>query len=257
MKMPVLFVGHGSPENLIWENNFTFALKNLHSEIPAPKNILVISAHWETKGLFVTANRDPEIKYDFFGFPSPLYSLKYPVHTNAEFTYRVMDLLHSFAIQRDEERGFDHGVWAPLYHLYPKANIPVTQISLPLKFSFQEHFDLGRALAPLRDEGVLILGSGNIVHNLRQLSRAGGETFPWAQKFDQQVKEHLQKRNIEALVNWGGALKEFGETAHPSTDHYLPLLYCLGASDSTDRVRFPYEGSQYGSISMRTILWSA
>ncbi len=256
MKMPVLFVGHGSPENVIWENSFSYVLKNLHSSIPRPKHILVISAHWETQGIHITANPETEIKYDFFGFPAPLYSVKYPVQLDQDMLGRVSDLLKDHSPKRDFEHGFDHGVWTVLYHLYPKADIPIIQISLPIKFSFEEHFAIGKELASLRNEGVLIVGSGNVVHNLRKLANPGAEPYSWAREFDTKIKEALLKKNCEALIHWDSALRDLGVSAHPSTDHYLPLLYCLGATDSSDRVTFPYEGFQYGSISMRTVFWN-
>lgn len=256
MKMPVLFVGHGSPENLIWENSFSYALKNLHNNIPRPKHIVIISAHWETQGVHLLANPAPEIKYDFFGFPSPLYSIKYPVLLDQEMLEKVSDLLAEYHPKKDVERGFDHGVWTSLYHLYPKAEIPVLQISLPIKFSFEEHFAVGKRLASLRNEGVLIVGSGNVVHNLRKIASAAAEPYPWAQEFDSKIKEAVLKKKHDSILNWDAALSDAGSLAHPSTDHFLPLLYCLGATDNSDRVSFPYEGFQYGSISMRTILWS-
>lgn len=254
--MPIAFLGHGSPENALNSNAWTKSLEQIGKKYPAPKNILIISAHWTTNQLKITSSPEPELIYDFFGFPRPLYSFKYPCQGSVEFAHHVAQLVNPFqSTTLDSTRGFDHGVWTCLCHLYPKGEIPVVQLSLNMKMTAKELIQLGETLKPLRKQGVFIIGSGNIVHNLRELNSITADPFEWAKKFDHYVKEALMTKNHNNLVEFSSEMKSIFEQSHPSPDHYWPLLICAGASNANDKVQFPFEGFQYGSISMRNVLW--
>lgn len=253
MKMPVLFVGHGSPMNAIERNRFTETLTALSARLPRPKAVCVISAHWVTRGSEVLAVTKPRTIHDFYGFPAPLYEVEYPAPgapTEAERLARELE------IQPDETWGFDHGAWSVLRHLYPEANVPVFQVSLDAGRSLARHVELGSELAGLRDRGVLILGSGNIVHNLRRLEGdKDAQPFPWTVEFDSKVKNAIESRDVASLAapeHWGNPLAAL---AHPTLEHYVPLLYCMGSTTEHDTVSYPYEGFEYGSLSMRMALF--
>lgn len=252
-KMPVLFVGHGSPMNAIENNSFTEALSSVSARLPRPKAVCVVSAHWVTAGSHVMVSEHPKTIHDFYGFPRPLYEVQYPAPgAPAE----AEKLAKNPEIARDEQWGLDHGAWSVLRHLYPKADVPAFQLSLDQRRSFREHLELGREIQSLRERGVLILGSGNIVHNLRQMDWNDPHgAYDWAMEFDGRVKQAVDVHDAETLAapqRWGEALVE---TAHPSVEHYLPLLYCMGATDERDAVAYPYEGFDFGSISMRMVLF--
>jgi 4,5-DOPA dioxygenase extradiol len=253
MKMPVVFVGHGSPMNAIETNHFTEALAGLAKSLPRPKAVCVVSAHWVTRGSQVLAAAKPRTIHDLYGFPPPLYEVQYPAPGAPSEAHRVAGELQ---IQPDETWGFDHGTWSVLRHLYPKADIPVFQVSLDEGRSLVRHVELGRELAALRERGVLILGSGNIVHNLRRLEGAkDAEPYPWTVEFDTKVKTAIETRDVAALAapnQWGEPLAAL---AHPTLEHYVPLLYCMGSTDEHDAVSYPYEGFEYGSLSMRAVMF--
>lgn len=253
--MPVLFVGHGSPENILYDNTWTRSLNDVAKKIPKPDAVLIISAHWHSQTLKITCNSSPDLIYDFFGFPQPLYSVKYPCTGKAEITDLVATTLSSYDPVIDPNRGFDHGTWTTLYHLYPKANIPVVQLSLSSKLDYSAYLELGSKLSILREHKILILGSGNIVHNLRQLQKITDPPFDWASKFDLWVKEKLAHHNYSDLAKAHTEVNELFTKAHPTPDHYLPFLLCCGAARNTDTVNYPFEGFQYSAISMRNILW--
>jgi 4,5-DOPA dioxygenase extradiol len=252
MKMPVLFVGHGSPMNAIEQNAFTRSLREVRKKLPVAKAVCVISAHWVTRGSQVMAEQRPRTIHDFYGFPRPLYEVQYPAPGAPEVAKRIA-LEEHLAI--DHEWGLDHGAWSVLRHLYPEADVPVFQVSLDHARTLAEHLELGRELAKQRARGVLILGSGNVVHNLHRINwemADGG--YPWAEEFDAKVKKAIDERDVKALAwpeHWGQEL--LGE-AHPTLEHYVPLLYCLGASGEHDAVTYPYEGMEFGTISMRMVL---
>ena len=253
--MPVLFVGHGSPMNAIERNRFTESLVGLAKRLPRPKAVCVVSAHWVTRGSEVLAVTKPRTIHDFYGFPAPLYEVEYPAPgapTEAE------RLACELEIKPDETWGFDHGAWSVLRHLYPEADVPVFQVSLDAGRSLPRHLELGSELARLRDRGVLILGSGNIVHNLRRMEEEkNAQPFPWTLEFDSQVKNAIETRDVASLAapeHWGNTLAAL---AHPTLEHYVPLLYCLGSSTEHDAVSYPYEGFEYGSLSMRMVLLGA
>lgn len=252
-KMPVLFVGHGSPMNAIAHNAFTETLSGLSARLPKPKAVCVVSAHWVTSGVQVMASAHPRTIHDFYGFPQPLYEVQYPAPgapTEAE------KLASNPEILRDETWGLDHGSWSVLRHMYPNADVPAFQLSLDDRRSFKEHLELGRDIQSLRKRGVLILGSGNIVHNLQRIDWNNPHgSYDWAVEFDAKVKAAVEAHDANALAEpqiWGEALLA---QAHPSVEHYLPLLYCMGSTDERDQVSYPYEGFDFGSISMRMILF--
>jgi 4,5-DOPA dioxygenase extradiol len=253
MKMPVLFVGHGSPMNAIERNQFTETLTSLGKELPRPKAVCVVSAHWVTRGSEVLALAKPRTIHDFYGFPAPLYEVEYPAPgapAEAEQVARELE------IKSDETWGFDHGAWSVLRHLYPNADVPVFQISLDEGRGLARHLELGSELAGLRDRGVLILGSGNIVHNLRRLEGdKDAPPYPWTIEFDSKVKDAIETRDTTSLAvpdSWG---KPLAALAHPTLEHYVPLLYCMGSTTEHDTVSYPYEGFEYGSLSMRMVLF--
>ncbi len=254
MKMPVVFVGHGSPMNAIEENTFTHRLRALGKRLPMPKAICVVSAHWVTRGSQVLGVEWPKTIHDFYGFPRRLYEVKYPAPGAAVEAKRLALEQH---LKVDHEWGLDHGAWSVLRHMYPDADVPVFQLSLDHEKALAEHVALGRELQKLRERGVLILGSGNVVHNLHRINWEmpnGG--YPWAEEFDQNVKSALEERDAGTLAapeRWGTAL--LGE-AHPTLEHYVPVLYCLGASGESDEVSFPHEGLEFGTISMRMAMFT-
>ena len=255
--MPVLFIGHGSPMNAIEHNAFTEALTSLGSRLPRPKAVCVVSAHWVTSGPHVLVSAHPRTIHDFYGFPRPLYEVQYPAPgAPVEARKLAANSEISPALTQDDQWGLDHGAWSVLRHLYPKAEVPAFQLSLDERRNFQEHFELGREIASLRERGVLILGSGNIVHNLRRIDWNNPlGAYDWAVEFDAKVKTAVEARNTDALTapqKWGEALLA---TAHPTLEHYLPLLYCMGSTDEKDPTSYPYEGFDFGSISMRAILF--
>jgi 4,5-DOPA dioxygenase extradiol len=249
MRMQVLFVGHGSPMNAIEENSYTKCLQNLSKTLPVPKGICVVSAHWVTSGSHVLTAQWPKTIHDFYGFPKSLYAVEYPAPGAPEEAKRLAFEHHLIA---DHEWGFDHGTWSVLRHLYPGADIPVFQVSLDHGCTFDEHIALGRELLHLRDQGILILGSGNLVHNLHQINwQMPHLAYPWAEEFDSKVKWAIENRDIAALASpdkWGETLLA---NAHPTLEHYAPLLYCMGCTDERDIVSYPHEGIEFGTISMR------
>ena len=253
MRMPVLFVGHGSPMNAIAENAFTRSLQEVRKKLPEPKAICVVSAHWVTSGCQVLAADWPRTIHDFYGFPRPLYEVQYPAPGAPEEAKRLAMEQH---LLTDHQWGFDHGAWSVLRHLYPEANVPVFEVSLDHARTFEEHLALGSEMKKLRERGVLILGSGNLVHNLHKINwEMPNGAYPWAEEFDKKVKKAIEERDVKSLAapnRWGsGLLAE----AHPTLEHYAPALYCLGATDETDAVSYPYEGIEFGTISMRMALF--
>jgi 4,5-DOPA dioxygenase extradiol len=252
-KMPVLFIGHGSPMNAIEENAFTRVLAQLSESLPTPKAVCVVSAHWVTRGSQVLTAEHPRTIHDFYGFPKPLYEVQYPAPGAVEEAKRLALQRH---LLEDHQWGLDHGAWSVLRHIYPKADVPVFQVSLDHQRTFAEHIALGRELRELRERGVLILGSGNLVHNLHRINWEMQESaYPWAQEFDAKVKDAINKRDLESLGEpdrWGSALLA---EAHPTLEHYAPILYCLGSTDEHDAATYPYEGIEFGTISMRMVLF--
>ncbi len=256
-RMPVVFVGHGSPMNVVEDNRWSRGFAALRDEIPTPKAILAISAHWFVDGTYLTGNAQPKTIHDFGGFPQALYEIQYPAPGHLDLAQRVRGLLAHANAELNHEWGFDHGTWSVLHWMYPGATIPLIQLSINHRLTMRQHYEIGRSLAALRDEGVLILGSGNVVHNLRDAftrMRSGNHDTPdWARRFDDAVKQATLQHDAQTILSlWPDT--DDGRLAHPSPDHWLPLLYVLGASEDRDRVRFPMEGFDAGSISMRNII---
>lgn len=258
-RMPVIFAGHGSPMNVIEDNPWSRGFTALAGLVPRPSAILAISAHWYTDGTFLTVDASPKTIHDFGGFPAALYEVQYRAPGKAELARRVRDLLGAERSSLSADWGLDHGTWSVLRWMYPKADIPVVQMSLDRRLDARAHFALGRSLAELRHEGVLILGSGNVVHNLRdafgRMRSGDGATPEWARDYDLAVKAATEAHDAEALERlWPE--HEHGRLAHPTPDHWWPLLYAAAASDADDSVRFPTEGFDLGSISMRNVVWA-
>jgi 4,5-DOPA dioxygenase extradiol len=254
--MPAIFIGHGSPMNAIQQNAFTQSLGNISKQFPAPKSILVISAHWMTKGSWVTHMAHPRTIHDFYGFPKELFDVSYPSRGNSALAEQIRSKIQMPEIHLDDKNwGLDHGTWSVIRHIYPKANIPIVQLSIDLAMPFEHHFEIGKKLRFLRDEGVWIVGSGNIVHHLGQIKwESGAVPYDWAVEFDGWVKEKLLQRNFGSLIQEVFNM-ESGRMSVPTTDHYIPLLYVLGASEEKDSLRFVYEKIEHGSISMRTMIF--
>jgi len=253
-RMPVVFAGHGSPMNAIDHTEFGDALAKLGAHLPRPKAILVVSAHWQTSGSQVVNVEKPQTIHDFYGFPEKLFKTEYPAPGSPELAARIRELQPAVKLTR--AWGLDHGAWSVLIHLFPKADIPVLQLSLNELFTPVEHYAFAQGLKALRDEGVLILASGNIVHNLRAVKWHGDPTpYDWSSGFDENVKRALEARDIEKLVSYETAWPDQAEMAAPTPEHYLPLLYTLGVTDATDKLSFPVEGYQMAAISMRSALW--
>ncbi len=255
-RMPALFVGHGSPMNAIQENRWSQAQRVLAASLPRPRAILAISAHWYVEGTQATVSAHPETLHDFGGFPEELYRVQYPAPGDPALARRVVSLLGARRAAVTAGWGLDHGTWSVLRHLVPEADVPVVQLSLDAGLAPAEHLALGRALAPLRDEGVLILGSGNLTHNLRHAFGAwhGGDTTTpaWAAAFDEAAARAVAERDEAWLTS---ALEgEVGRRSHPTPDHWLPLLYVAGAAAPSDPVSSPITGFDMGSLSMRSIL---
>lgn len=257
-KMPLVFVGHGSPQNVLFDNTYTRDLKKLGQALPRPNAILVISAHWLTKTTLVSCVTKPQTIYDFYGFPEEMYSLKYPCPGAPELARKTKDLIKKIPVDCDLHWGLDHGAWTVLKHMYPKADIPVYQLSINYQFHewnpkpIQFYYEIGKALAPLRNHGILIIGSGNITHNLgiANFDDIDAEIMDWAQEFDAYVKKALLGRNLSALLDYS----KVGKSAYlavPTLDHYLPMIYTLGLQEKGENITFFHEGFQYGSISMR------
>ncbi len=254
-RMPVLFAGHGSPLNAIEDNRWSQAFRALGTTVPRPRAVLAVSAHWFVPGTFLTDNARPETIHDFGGFPRALHELQYPAPGAPDLARRISALLATHSARPRSDWGLDHGTWSVLVHLLPAADVPVLQLSIDARLPAAKHLEIGKALAPLRDEGVLLLGSGNVVHNLRDalanLRSGRSDTPPWAAQFDHDVSRALTQRDAQQLAR---ALDgQSGRSAHPSPEHYLPLLYVFGASSDRDTLSFPVEGFDAGSISMRSI----
>lgn len=250
---PVLFLGHGSPMNAIQNSGYSKAWRALGETLGKPKAVLCISAHWLTEGTQLTSNDKPKTIHDFGGFPDELYQVQYPAPGNPTLARHVADLLDLGKNALTQEWGLDHGAWSVLKHLYPEADVPVVQLSLDMKKSASAHVEMAKKLAPLRKEGVLILASGNVVHNLGLMNWVEDAPVPdWAKHFDQAVADSILSDNLNSLIRWETLTPE-GARAHPTPDHYWPLLYVMALREKTDQVSFPVKGFQHATISMRAI----
>jgi 4,5-DOPA dioxygenase extradiol len=249
--MPVVFFGHGSPMNTLDRNPYTEAWRKLGEAMPAPKAIVCVSAHWYTEGTAVTAMSRPRTIHDFYGFPQALFDVRYPAPGAPELAARVRALLAPLDVALDESWGLDHGTWSVLKHAYPRADVPVIQLSIDGTQPPQFHYDAGRRLAALREEGVLVVGSGNVVHNLRLMKRDGGQAFDWAVRFNERIRAALASRDHRALIDFAG-LGEDARLSVPTPEHYLPLLYVAALQRDDEVMSFPVDGYDLGSVSMLT-----
>jgi len=253
--MPALFVGHGNPMITLDDNRYTRGWKQLGETLPRPRAILTISAHWYVPTRRVSTTPYPSTIHDFFGFPNQLFQVEYPAPGSPELAERVLELLAEEGFEPDAQRGLDHGAWSVLRHLYPNAEVPVIQLSLDLRKSPAEHYRLGQKLAPLRDEQVLVLASGNLVHNLMAYNWQHPEIAPpeTAVAFETWNREQLNSDTPERLVDYLASSKMAAWSA-PTPDHYLPLLYLAALKRPSDHVTYPLEGYDGGSMSMLSVL---
>lgn len=253
-RMPLVFLGHGNPMNVIEDTGYSRSWAELGRALPRPQAILVVSAHWMTRGTtLVDVSAMPRTIHDFLGFPQALFEQNYPVHGDPGLAREVASILASHHSQEDDRWGLDHGAWMVLKFLYPEADVPVFQLSIDVMSDFGEHLAIGNALSALRDRGVLILGSGNVVHNLRAL-RMGGKPHDWALEFDAVFANALENRDFSALAD----RKRFGAlfgVAHPTSEHYIPSLTVAGASDPRDALTFMTESIDMGAVSMRSFIF--
>jgi 4,5-DOPA dioxygenase extradiol len=252
--MPAIFFGHGNPMNALSKNAYTEGWASIGTSIPRPKAVLSVSAHWYIPARAVTGNPAPQTIHDFGGFPRELYRVKYPAPGSPELARRVQDLLAPFSVALDDSWGLDHGTWAVLRHVFPDADIPIVQLSIDERQPPPFHYEIGKYLAPLREEGVLVIGSGNIVHNLHAYAWGNQKTrpFDWAVRFEKHARELMLKGDDTPLI----AYEKLGRDAMlsiPTPDHYLPLLYVLGLRKKSEQVTFPVQGVDGGSVSMLAI----
>ena len=251
--MPVLFVGHGSPMNAIEENEFTKGWEKIAASIPKPQAVLSVSAHWETVGTRVSTLEDPETIHDFYGFPKALFDVEYKAKGSPLYEEKTIDLLDGLAAA-DESWGIDHGTWSVLNVMYPKADIPVFQVSIDRQATAQDLFKIGKMLKPLRESGILIMGSGNVVHNLGRVDFSVEGGFAWADEFDGYIAKRVEQRDFNGIINYRNA----GDAARlsvPSTEHFNPLLYVLGATDEHDEIEIYNPSCVAGSLSMTSYVF--
>ena len=252
--MPAIFFGHGNPMNALQSNIWTEAWRKIGVTTARPKAILSVSAHWYVPGTEVTISTAPRTIHDFGGFPRELYQVRYPAPGDPDLAGRVRDLLAPLPVVMDSARGLDHGTWSVLRHVYPEADIPVVQLSIDESLPPSQHFEIGRKLATLRDEGILIVGSGNLIHNLHAYAwgRHLPEPYDWAVRFETQTRQMLTAGEFRPLVDYE-KLGRDALLAAPTPEHYLPLLYIIGAAQSSDGISFPVEGIDGGSVSMLSV----
>jgi len=254
-RLPAAFVGHGSPMNAIEDNQWHRAWREVAASLPRPKVVLCVSAHWETDGASVTGSDRPETIHDFSGFPPALFAVRYPAPGDPALARRVADLLEPERVSLDPARGLDHGAWSILRVMYPDADVPVVQLGLDSRRPGSFHYSLARRLAPLRDEGVVVLGSGNVVHNLRRFDWGSTEPLDWALRFDQEVEARIRSRDHAALFD-PHALSPDGRLAVPTPEHYLPLLYVLALQAPAEPASF-FNKDVVSSISMTSVVVGA
>jgi len=254
-KMPILFLGHGSPMNAIEENEFVKGFREIGAEIPRPTAILCISAHWETRGTFVTSMEKPETIHDFGGFPRELYEVEYPAPGSPEMAREVMEIVTKTKIEPDYQWGLDHGAWSVIKHLYPDASVPVVQLSLDYTKPAEYHYQLAKELSPLRKKGVLIIGSGNMIHNLRLAAwdkLNDHFAYDWAIEADARMKKFMQEENHQVLIDYTAQGEPF-HLAIPTPEHYLPLLYILALKEKQESITLFNDKIVAGSLSMTSL----
>ncbi|MCW8444820.1 4,5-DOPA dioxygenase extradiol [Fluoribacter gormanii] len=255
-RMPLIFIGHGCPMHAIQTNKFTLSLQALGNKIPQPTAIVCISAHWLTKGTWVTHMLNPRTIHDFYCFPKKLFNIAYPAPGSPETAERIRTIVTRTSIKLDDEQwGLDHGTWSVVRHIYPRADIPIVQLSIDIEQPEEFHYQIGQQLQLLREQNILIVSSGNLVHNLSKISWERKSTpYDWAVEFDEWFKEKLMARDFAALItHYRDTIA--GKLSVPTPDHYYPLLYILGAAHDEDELVFIYEAIENSSISMRTFLF--
>jgi len=253
--LPAIFFGHGNPMNAVSTNAYTEAWRRIGARTPRPRAILCVSAHWFVPATGVTISTAPRTIHDFGGFPRELYEVRYPAPGDPELARRVQKLLAPLPVELDDSWGLDHGTWSVLRHVYPQADVPVVQLSIDETQPPAFHHEIGRKLAPLRGEGVLVVGSGNLVHNLHAYAwgRHVPEPFDWAVRFETEAKALLLAGDHQPLVDYETALGRDALLSIPTPDHYLPLLYVIGTRQRDDAVTFPVDGIDGGSVSMLAV----
>ncbi len=255
-QMPALFLGHGSPMNAIEENEFVAGFRQIASKIPRPKAIVCVSAHWETRGTQVTAMPQPKTIHDFGGFPKELYEVQYPAPGNPELAKKIRDTARTTDIALDDKWGLDHGAWSVIKHLFPKADIPVIQMSLDYSKSPRQHYELARELAGLRDKGVLVIGSGNMVHNLRMVAwnrlNETGFGYDWAIEANEKFKQYIKNDDHDSLMRYQSLGKAI-QLAIPTPDHYLPLLYTMAMKGKNEDIELFNDKALGGSLTMTSV----
>jgi 4,5-DOPA dioxygenase extradiol len=255
-QMPILFFGHGSPMNAIEDNEFSKTWKELGKTLPKPTAILCISAHWETRGTFVTAVTKPETIHDFGGFPKALFDVQYPAPGSPELAQETKKIITKTSVGLDEQWGLDHGCWSITKHLYPNADIPVIQMSLDYMQTPQYHYELAKELASLRKKGVLIIGSGNLVHNLGMVAwdkmNEPEYAYDWAIEANTKMKKFIAENDHKSLINYKSQGKAF-DLAIPTPDHYLPLLYILGLKEENEKISLFNDKALMGSLTMTSL----
>ena len=252
-KMPVLFVGHGSPMNAIEDNEYVRTWKEIAKKIPKPEAILCISAHWVTSGTRINDQENPKIVYDMYGFPQELYNVKYDANGSNRLAHETIRYI-SRSVKIDNSWGIDHGVWSVLCNMYPEADIPIYQLSIDDNISAETHFDIGKDIGILREKGVLIIGSGNVVHNLSKVKWTMEEGYPWALEFDNFIMENIKNKNYENVVHYENAGNS-SKLAFLTTEHFYPLLYVLGAAREDDKLSIFNNSCTMGSLSMTCYLF--
>lgn len=253
-RMPAIFFGHGNPMNALEDNRYSRGWAAIGKAIPRPESILCISAHWYVPGTALTANIAPPTIHDFGGFPDALHEVRYTAPGSAKLVERISKALDFIPPSLDNSWGLDHGAWSVLCHLFPEADIPVVQLSMDRTRPPQFHYELGKKLSALRDEGVLIMGSGNLVHNLHAYAwgKPDAQPFDWAQRFESRARELMQQDAHQALIDYE-ALGSDAMLSIPSPEHFLPLLYILGTQHKGEPLSFPLDGIEGGSVSMLTV----
>jgi 4,5-DOPA dioxygenase extradiol len=252
--LPALFIGHGSPMNIVLDNDFTRDMTMLGKKIEQPEAILVLSAHWLTRGTFITSSESPEQIYDFYGFPPQLYKVRYSAPGSPEAADTVIELTGDRTIKADPSRGIDHAAWTILKYLRPGAEIPVLELSLDISKPTGYHFELGKGMREARERNILVIGSGNIIHNLRDVDfNDDAEPFGWALEFDEIIRGELGGRDYSRLIDYD-KLGPLAKRAIPYFDHYLPMLYILGMKGDDERLEYVHDSIQNGSVSMRSFV---
>ncbi len=254
-QLPTLFLSHGSPMHALQPGAVRGVWENLGRTLPRPKALLISSAHWETGSPELTAAEKPETIHDFYGFPKPLYEIQYPAKGSPALAFRSVDLLKQAGLTAKEDpvRGLDHGAWSPLLYMYPEADVPVVQVSVQTGLGPRHHLDVGRALAPLAKEGVLILGSGHMTHNLRE--RRDGAPAPYARDFQDWVKQRIDRHALVELADYRKRTPN-GVRAHPTDEHFLPLFVALGAAGESYTASRIYDGIEMGALAMDAYLFN-